>query len=834
MPKIIRYEPMSSSSALTNPSKDGGLMSLQCPVLTPQNYTTWSIKMEAILDAQGLWEAVEPAEGEAADEKKSKLARAFLFQAIPEDVLLQVAKKRTAKEVWECLKMRFLGAERVQKARVHTLQSEFDGMRMKDGESIDEYAGKLSGMISKFSSLGVTLEDNKVVRKLLDTVPEKFLQLVASIEQYADLDTMPFEEAIGRLKAYEDRLKVRQNNSVGENTLLLSKGDGRNNYKGSSSSRYRSSRGRGRGYSGDRGGRVGSRGRGNGRGRGGRWNNGQSQNDSGNNRKPRDKKDVKCYKCETFGHYASECDKGKQPEQESNLAEKQQDEPSLLLTVHGEEEDSMVLLNEESVYPCKFQQEDSKEEMWYLDNGASNHMTGHQEMFAELNETVTGLVRFGDGSKVEIKGKGTILFDCKNGDQFIVSNVYYIPSLKSNVISLGQMTENGYEVVMKDEFLRMIDEKGRLVMKVKRSVNRLYKIALKVGRHTCLAMKLSEEAWLWHARMGHANFSLIEEMGKKNMAEGLPIIKHPEKICEGCLLAKQTRQPFPQEASWRASKPLELVHADICGPISPPTKGGNSRYFILFVDDHSRFMWVSLLKTKDEAFGVFKRFKALVEKQKSISLKALRTDRGGEFTSSEFTVFCRDEGIVRQLTTPYTPQQNGVVERRNRTVMGMTRALLKTLNVPDPYWGEAVRHSVYLLNRIGTKAIKNMTPFEVWKGYKPTLEYAKVFGCMAFEKVVKPGIQKLADRSNPMVYFGREEGSKGYRLFNPKTQKIVISRDVAFDEDIGWKWNQFDDVNPLHAETSRYPTVVTTGPSMLRLMIVTSLHMEEHLFMPII
>ncbi|KAD7116862.1 hypothetical protein E3N88_04130 [Mikania micrantha] len=143
MPKYLRFNNMSVVNPAVAP-KESSSVSLQIPTLTATNYTTWSIMMEAIMDAQGLWETVETPPGMAVDEKKSKTARAFLFQAIPEDVLLQVAKKKTAKDVWESLKLRYLGADRVQKARLHTLKSEFEALRMKEGESIDEYAGKLS------------------------------------------------------------------------------------------------------------------------------------------------------------------------------------------------------------------------------------------------------------------------------------------------------------------------------------------------------------------------------------------------------------------------------------------------------------------------------------------------------------------------------------------------------------------------------------------------------------------------------------------------------------------------------------------------------------------
>ncbi|KAJ0558736.1 putative RNA-directed DNA polymerase [Helianthus annuus] len=306
--------------------------------------------MEAILDAQGLWDSIEPQTGVVPDEKKSKQARAFIFQAIPEEILMQVAKKKTAKEVWESLKTRFVGAERVQKARLHTLKSEFEALRMKDGETVDEYAGKLSGMISKYNSVGATLSDKDLVSKLLDTATEKFIHLVASMEQYSDIETMPFEEAIGRLKAYEDRLRLRKGNVTGESTLLLTKTDVQVSNKGSG--RSSSEGNRGRGWNSDRGGRSGSRGgRGSGRGRGGR--NGGKNYHEGNSsyRKPRDKSHVKCFECNQYGHYASECKNEKKQDPEVHLTRETEDEPTLLLSVCGEEAQKMVLLNEEKVFP---------------------------------------------------------------------------------------------------------------------------------------------------------------------------------------------------------------------------------------------------------------------------------------------------------------------------------------------------------------------------------------------------------------------------------------------------------------------------------------------------
>ncbi|GJV15057.1 zinc finger, CCHC-type containing protein [Tanacetum coccineum] len=308
----------------------------------------------------------------------------------------------------------------------------------------------------------------------------------------------------------------------------------------------------------------------------------------------------------------------------------------------------LVMLNEDKVFPKLHESRNSSNrDMWYLDNGASNHMTGERNMFAELNGNGSG-TGFGsvDGSAVIIKEKVPFLFQCKmvtiNG-----VDVYFFQLLTSNSLSLGQLTEAGYDVWLHNDYLKVYNEQRMLVLKVQRSANMLYKIALKIAKQACLAASVVDDAWTWHARLGHANFYTLEFMGKKRMVTGMPCVSHPKQLCS--VVAKQTRKSFPNEAQWRASKPLELLHADLCGPITPQSTGGN-RYFLLIVDDWCRYMWVYFLKSKDEALAKFKIFKAQVEMETEHKVKALRTDRGGEFNSRAFVKFCQKEGIQRQTT----------------------------------------------------------------------------------------------------------------------------------------------------------------------------------------
>ncbi|GJX94674.1 ribonuclease H-like domain, reverse transcriptase, RNA-dependent DNA polymerase [Tanacetum coccineum] len=259
-------------------------------------------------------------------------------------------------------------------------------------------------------------------------------------------------------------------------------------------------------------------------------------------------------------------------------------------------------------------------------------------------------------------------------------------------------------------------------------------------------------------------------MTQRDLVRGIPTIKQTKQICDVCLIGKQNRTPFPKKAKARSTSPLDLVYGDLCGPITPPTPSGK-RYIFLIVDDYSRYMWVYFLNTKDQAFDTFKEYKSTVEKELRTTLKMLRTDRGGEFASNEFTQYCKENVIARQLTAPYSPQQNGA---------------------------EAVRHAIYILNSVPTKALEDITPYEAIKQRKPNLENLKVFGCIAYAKVPSQHLTKLDDRSTKMVYLGNEQGSKAYQLFDPITRKICVSRDVKFKEDDIWDWSEYLDKHTNH------------------------------------
>ena len=284
-------------------------------------------------------------------------------------------------------------------------------------------------------------------------------------------------------------------------------------------------------------------------------------------------------------------------------------------------------------------------------------MKGDRRYFSEIDKHVKGKVRFGDDSKIDIKGNGTISFIDMNGEARKMNDVYFIPDLRSNIISLGQATESGCDIRLRGNHLTMHDQHGKLLVQANRSKNRLYKVRMGIKDSTQLCLSEISESNRWHARLGHVNTATIKRMIQKELVVGIHGVNVTKELCYSCLLGKQARKVFPQSTIYRATRPLELLHGDICGPITPSTLAGN-KYIFVIIDDHTRYMWTILLKQKNEAFGKFKKLKRLIEQEIREKIATFRTDRGGEFVSREFNSYCKDKGIMRHLTPPYTPQQN--------------------------------------------------------------------------------------------------------------------------------------------------------------------------------
>jgi len=714
------------------------------------HYDHWSMLMENLLRSKEYWSLVEsgiptvaagvqPTEQQLKVIEEAKLkdlkAKNYLFQAIDRSIMETILNRDTSKDIWDSMKQKYQGSTKVKRAQLQALRREFEVLGMKDGEKVDEYFSRTLSIANKMKAHGERMEQLVIVEKILRSMNRQFDYVVAAIEESRDHNAMTIDELQSSLLVHEQRM----NSHIREEQVLkvtLDENAGRKDY--------------------DRfGGR--SRGRGSFRGRG-----------RGRGRQQFNKALVECYHCHKLGHFQNEC-----PDWERNAHYAELDESEeILLMAHAEHDD------------------ERNAELWFLDSGCSNHMTGNKNWFTDIDEQYQQSVKLGNNFKMAVVGRGNVRLHV-NGIMQVITNVYYVPELKNNLISIGQLIEKGVSVLIQNGECRCYHSKEGLFLQTKMSANRMFVFHAKPMSQvtTCFKAASEDETYLWHCRYGHLNFNGLKTLHSKKMVTGLPEIRTPSKLCKDCVIGKQQRKSIPKKSLWRATHKLQLVHSDICGPITPSTSSGK-RYLITFIDDYSRKIWVSLLSEKSQAFVSFKNFKCMVEKEVGTSIQCLRTDRGGEFTSHEFNSFCSSHGIKRQLTAAFTPQQNGVAERKNRTIMNMVRCMLSEKHLPKFLWGEAVNWAAYILNRSPTLAVKDKTPQEAWSDIKPAVHHLKVFGCVAHVHIPDAKRKKLDAKSFPCVMLGISDESKAYRLFDPITKRIVVSKDVIFEENECWEWER--------------------------------------------
>ena len=288
---------------------------------------------------------------------------------------------------------------------------------------------------------------------------------------------------------------------------------------------------------------------------------------------------------------------------------------------------------------------------------------------------------------------------------------------------------------------------------------------------------------LWHHRLGHLHLDMIKKMAQNGAVTGLHLTTQTSpELCPACQFGKMQRQSFPaNHFRTYASSPGDLIHGDICGPVSLPFKGG-SLYFVLYQDDATGYRFVFCINRKSEALTCFQQVFKTILRDTGRTISALRTDRGGEFTSKAFSTYLSDNNIRMELTTSYTPEQNSVVERANRTIMEGVRSSLYHSQLPLSFWAEAVVYIVYTLNRTCSRVHGIHTPFELYTGIKPSLSHLRPFGCPVYVYIPDQLRKKLDAKSRRGIFLGYSEESKGYRVWDSTKKQVITTRDLVFDE----------------------------------------------------
>lgn len=457
----------------------------------------------------------------------------------------------------------------------------------------------------------------------------------------------------------------------------------------------------------------------------------------------------KCYICSSEKHLKRDCPERFKKKKFDNNSSKNQCNGSPDNSSDGYESSDVLVVSKGSI-----------DERWILDSGGSFHMTPHKEYFKELEMVDMGTVKLGDDRPCKIQGQGVVVLKLNNGTSLKLLNVRYIPELTRNILSLGIFEKNGCSVNLKDGKAKVV--RGSMVkLTGTRRENNIYVLDGKVdqGVNCAVTEDRLNEAVLWHRRLGHISDQGLVELKKQQV---LGVFKENEAgSCESCIMGKSHRVKF-NRSHHKTKAILDYVHSDLWVPDKHQSLGG-ARYFLSLVDDYSRRVWVYVLKHKSEAFNKFKEWKILVENQTEKKIKKLRTDNGLEFCSNEFNQFCKSHGIARHLTVPGTPQQNGLVERMNRTLLNKVRCMIISSGLSKAFWAEAVSTAAYLVNRSPSTALNMKTPMEAWTGQKQDYSNLRVFGSVAYAHINQG---KLEPRAEKCIMLGYPEGVKGHRLWS--------------------------------------------------------------------
>ncbi|GJZ93894.1 putative ribonuclease H-like domain-containing protein [Tanacetum coccineum] len=395
---------------------------------------------------------------------------------------------------------------------------------------------------------------------------------------------------------------------------------------------------------------------------------------------------------------------------------------------------------------------------------------------------------------------------------------------KVQLFSVSQMCDKKNYVLFTDSECLVLSpnfklpDENQILLKIPRQDN-MYSFDMKniVPKDglTCLVAKAtSEESMLWHRRLGHVNFKNINKLVKENLVRDLPLKRFEnDQTCVACLKGKQHRASCKTKAFSPITKPLFMLHIDLFGPTFVSSLM-HKKYCLVVTDDYSRFSWVFFLTTKDETSEILKNFIKEVENLVDKKVKIIRSDNGTEFKNRMMDEFCREKGIKREYSVARTPQQNGVAERKNRTLIEAARTMLADSKLPTTFWAEAVSTACYVQNRVLIVKPHNKTPYELFRGIKPAIGFMKPFGCHVTILNTLDKLGKFDGKSDEGFFVGYSLSSKAFRVYNIRTRKVQENLHIGFLENKpmiegnGPKW--LFDLDSLTQSMNYVPVVAGT------------------------
>jgi hypothetical protein len=468
-------------------------------------------------------------------------------------------------------------------------------------------------------------------------------------------------------------------------------------------------------------------------------------------------KDIKCNYCKKKGHKQVDCWKRKAEEDGKNTS-----------AAKVGEELFMAVDSQPSLPPG----------YWIIDSGASRHMTPERSILDDYAQLVTPLrIVMGDGSAMEALGSGTVCFDKGK-----LTQVLWVPDLRENLFSVKQSMKQGFNITFNTTKQKVdLIKNGKVVMCGK-ELNGLFVLRIQPGtnktdQETALVGATIEE---WHKRFAHANQGAIHDLMAKDAVSGLVLERDGKLTCPSCLQGKICRAHHPSRRSLNGIRFAVVLHIDTVGPVQTPSLGGN-RYFVLATDEFSGFKFIKFVQNKLQVADMVKGIILLAELVSGKMVKLVYTDNGTEYNNKHLKSWLMKRGTQHEFSTSYTPEQNGLAERANRTIIEGTRTLLSDSKLPEELWCEAANTVVYVTNRMLSTRDKTKTKYELFVGEKPDVSHLRTFGQYAITLVPKHLRQtKWSEKGKLVRFVGYTPRSNTYRFFDEGTNRVFFTCDVKF------------------------------------------------------
>ena len=667
-----------------------------------------------------------------------------------------------ARELWEKLVSLF---ERKTASSLRRLKQKFLHCHQQDDEPFMEFYERMRSLAYQLNELDEVIDDADVMSALFTGVADKFYPVVDNLEND---DNMNLERAVERIRDFEQKLMNRSRRS------LKSRSRSEDTFYVNTDVKKELCRNFARGHC-----RFGDK---------CRFQHAATR--ASNEGKPRNQDKVKCYNCNKHGHYARDCrkpDKRKDQQKynrhgkDSQASHLYEDYDSLFVTYDEKDTND----SNDTVSTAT----EDKDNDWLIDSGASRHMV-------KSNTNLLNRRPLDPPIKLHLADRTTVHTLNEIGDMKIktgehtylhLKDVAHAPMLRNNLISTPSLDRTGHTIYQQAGRMKISKDK-KVIAEGKLRGKLFYLKQYRNMKSPDNANVVTEDANLWHRRLGHQPLSCMETIEENVIGMKLKPGDKLDGVCEACMEGRACRKRIPKKSRNPAKKTGERIFSDLQGPMEVTARGGQ-RYLITFIDEYTHMVYPYFLTKKSDALDAWKSFRARMNNQ-GIKIQKFRTDNGGEYISNLFAEDLKKHGIIPEHTDAYSPHQNGVAERMNRTLAEMARCLLKDAGLPLEFWVEAFRHAVYIRIRSSTRVLQGMTPMEALTGEKPDISHIRLFGCLAHVFIPKEKRKKLDSKTEVCILTGMGSATgRNYEFWCPRSERIFTSSNVTFDESKNYKHN---------------------------------------------